>query len=378
MLKHTEEAMRGRWFAFFTDTCPEMAVALRALPSHCACPLPGHVHSIDGFRLFGDFFDTGGGVCNTCGSKKDGVKLYAALREISLKKAEQAVWAWLAVKPEDSVVKTCSPPVDAAAALAAKAQAIARTLAGSLPVVDQSVVHRYLLSRGLTLSAGVPEGLLYHPMMDYWGIDKNKRVEKQGRFPVMVAPLLSPKGEAVSVHRTYLALTGEKAPVTTVKKLMPAAGSLDGAAIRLITRIDSDELHIAEGIETALAAADIAETGSFWAAATAGGVERFIPPEWVRHVHIWADFDPSVKASSGKEIGFVGTRAAQKLAIRLRKQGYIVEIHVPPIKVDTVAVDWLDILNSYPLARLRRSYLKRDINKTLWNCSSETGLAKVA
>lgn len=62
-------AAHGRWNWIFSGLAPELELALNKPGRHVACPIHG---GHDGFRLFRDFEDTGGAVCNTCGAKPDG------------------------------------------------------------------------------------------------------------------------------------------------------------------------------------------------------------------------------------------------------------------------------------------------------------------
>ena len=141
----------------------------------------------------------------------------------------------------------------------------------------------------------------------------------------MLATVTDATGRAVSMHRTYLQ-GARKAPVPEPKKLMEGL-ALAGAAIRL-TPV-SRTLGIAEGIETALAAAELFEVPT-WSCISTAGIESFEPPEGVEHVIIFADHDGN----------FAGQAAAYRAAHRLALRGYEVEVVIPP-----TAGDWLDELN---------------------------------
>jgi putative DNA primase/helicase len=62
----------GRWASIVTSLAPHLAQAVERTPNHVPCPVHG---GTDGFRLFRDFDETGGGVCNTCGIHHDGYTL---------------------------------------------------------------------------------------------------------------------------------------------------------------------------------------------------------------------------------------------------------------------------------------------------------------
>lgn len=140
----------------------------------------------------------------------------------------------------------------------------------------------------------------------------------------MLATVTAPTGEAVTLHRTYLE-NGRKAPVPYPKKLMQGLSSV-GAAIRLFPV--SENLGIAEGIETALAAAELFGM-PVWSCISAGGIESFVPPAGVKAITIFADHD----------LNFTGQAAAFRAAQRLALTGYSVTVKIPD-----APGDWLDVL----------------------------------
>lgn len=65
-------AARGRWENICRELAPTLCEALDRRGHHVACPVHG---GADGFRLFKDFDESGGGICNTCGTFSDGLAL---------------------------------------------------------------------------------------------------------------------------------------------------------------------------------------------------------------------------------------------------------------------------------------------------------------
>ena len=109
---------------------------------------------------------------------------------------------------------------------------------------------------------------------------------------------------------------------------MPPVHTIMGGTVRLCEA--DEDLGLAEGVETALAALELFGVPT-WAALSAHGIEAFEPPGGVRRLHVFADNDPN----------FVGPAAAYNVARRLSRAGVKVEVHVPP----RVGSDWLDVLN---------------------------------
>jgi putative DNA primase/helicase len=147
-----------------------------------------------------------------------------------------------------------------------------------------------------------------------------------GTMPTMLAPVLSPAGDFVGLHRTYLTVSGHKAPVDSAKKLL-RCGPLEGAAVRLAPA--AAVMGVAEGIETALSAS-FRFLLPVWSALSANGIEKFEPLAKVKHLDIFSDND----------ISGTGQLASYKLMNRLflTNKGVSTSVIVPP-RPDT---DWAD------------------------------------
>lgn len=81
-----------RWLDLINHLAPQANEAIGKLGRHVACPVHG---GSDGFRLFKDADQTGGGICNTCGSFSDGFALLQWLNDWSFSEALQAVSNYL-------------------------------------------------------------------------------------------------------------------------------------------------------------------------------------------------------------------------------------------------------------------------------------------
>ena len=184
-----------------------------------------------------------------------------------------------------------------------KIERVKSILAGANAIVPGDDVHRYLtVERGFPADI-LPVELLSHPGIEYWHESAPGKWESLGTFPAMVAPVRSHAGEVVAVHVTFL-LDGRKAPVPSPKKLI---GSPKGGAVRLYPA--GEEVGIAEGIETAIAASVIFSK-PVWAALSASLMPLVELPESIQLVHIFADND-SNKA---------GQTAAHKLIAKLKQE----------------------------------------------------------
>jgi putative DNA primase/helicase len=276
---------------------------------HGPCPICA---GRDRYR-FDDKDGRGTWICSHCGAG-DGFKLL------------QGVFGWSfgeAAKQVDRIVGTVPPgPIVPERTDASKVRALHQVWNESREVVRGDPVWRYL-NRRLGIEQ-VPAGLRLHPGLRY--TDEDGR--DLGRFPAMLGKLQYPDGTGASIHRTYLTDAGDKAPVPQAKKIM-AGKPLNTAAVRL-SGVEP-ALGISEGIETALAAS-IRFGVPVWAATNAVLLEAWVPPAGVERVLIAADNDAS----------FTGQSAAFNLARRLVRDGYAVEIQIPP----EVGTDWADVTNS--------------------------------
>jgi putative DNA primase/helicase len=207
-----------------------------------------------------------------------------------------------------------------------RARAIRKILKECRPLAESRIGQdylRYRLQRELT---EWPR-LGFHPALSYFETAEGGR--RGESYPALVATVRNVRGEIVTLHRTYLAKDGNgKAPVTSPKKLMaPPRGTVTGCCVRLYET--ARELHVAEGIETALAVY-VALGEPVWSTISAYGLATVeLPPE-VRAVHIWADFD---RSGAGQD-------AALACRKRLEREGRRVAVHFPK----KLGQDWLDVL----------------------------------
>ena len=325
---------QGQWLSIFGHVSPSLVEAIEKNPKHVPCPVHG---GKDGFRLYRNCEETGGGICNTCGAYSDGFALIAWVNGWTLPDTLQAVGEFLGISASNKTPKPIvkrSPviqdPIKEANTIQRKRKALNDVRHDLVRLDDKfSQPARYYLSnRGLgAILNSSPGNLFFHPALSYWENGKD-----YGNHPALVALIRDKNGEPITYHRTYLNQAGRKADLPTVKKLMSPIkqGLSRGGAIRLYA--PTDELVLAEGIETALALHVMLDK-PVWACVSAGGLESVQIPASVKRIIIGSDND-----ASG-----MGQDTAQKLAERLMSEDKIREVKI--ITPGLVGTDWLDVLN---------------------------------
>jgi putative DNA primase/helicase len=213
-----------------------------------------------------------------------------------------------------------------------------RALWGACPRLRAGdLVHQYLQGRGIDLAAlpgGPPACIRLHPSLAYY-----HEGALEGYYPAMVCAIVSPAGQCVCLHRTYLTAPGQgvkvgKAPVPNAKKMTMKSGALTGASIPLAGVDVSGAVGIAEGVETALACT-LATGISTLAAISAGGLSRWQWPvdaggePGISELFIFADNDESG----------TGQKAAQELAGRALTAG----IRTQTLTPTHTGTDWADV-----------------------------------
>jgi len=303
-LPTTKERAVGRWKSIL----PAFGVTPQQLTGkHGPCPLCG---GKDRFR-FDDKAGNGTWFCNQCGAG-DGLGLVIRLRRVAFKDACKLIDAHL----PGATVETRS-----ATARVDWAERGLNLWASCRPLDGSDVASMYLRRRGIARSH--QPMLRLAPKYGYVHEDRHKTTH-----PAMVARYVSPDAAQSTFHITYLDGSGRKADVPSVKKLWPGRVP-DGGAVRLAP--SADTMGIAEGIETAMSAAQIFGV-PVWAALNSGNLMKWQPPPAARNVIVFGDRDES----------FDGQCKAFALAHRLKMSGLNVEVRLPDFDGD-----WNDYLVAF-------------------------------
>lgn len=302
MRQSTKEAAKGKWDGILQELIGDLVLSRK----HGPCPICGGKdrYRYDNRHGNGDWF------CNVCGAG-DGFDLLEKVQGWDFAEAAQRV---------DRIVHNIDttpfqPEVNVE-------QRRRRLNDLWTKAVSPELVSQYFGSRGLNLDVIDPllADLRGHPAM--WDTDIN------ATRPGIVALVRNQHGTPVTAHRTFLNYLADGSIERVSKKLMPPLESIKGASIRLGNI--NDRVVLAEGIETALAGAQVTGMPAM-AFISANNLAEAEVPESVKGVTICADNDDS----------YTGQWAAFQCARRLTLQrGCRVEVIMP----ETAGTDMLDYL----------------------------------
>ena len=308
MRRDVHEAALGKWRSIL----PQLRVDAGYLTErHGPCPVCRAGR--DRFR-FDDKQGRGTWICNQCGAG-NGIDLVMKVNGWTFKEAAESVHALVGsaetVMPKPEITEQ------------ERVTALRQLWSGSTPVSAGDTVARYLAGRGIELD-GWPTSLR---CCERCPVSVRRDVRAPKRLPAMLALVVGPDGKGASLHRTFLARDGSgKADMQNPRLLMP--GPLpEGSCVRLSEV--APILGVAEGIETAIAASLLFRF-PVWATINANLMAKWIAPEGVEDVAIFADNDAN----------FHGQEAAYALAHRLTRSGLKATVNVPSV----VGKDWNDVL----------------------------------
>lgn len=333
MIKQLKEKSRGLWPQIISSLAPAFAEAIAA-NRHAACPIHG---GKDGYRVFGDFAETGGSCCNSCGIFSDGIATLQFALGLSAKEVIKLLFDWhggskVAVAPVAPVAMQ-----QPAAKLQQDGQRNTARLrqAWKQASCAKAALEAYCASRGL--SAASAASWAQQARFANQKVWQNN--EYQGKSDVLLTLVRNSCAKGLTLHRTYLQNGKKNSKLPNAKTLMPLKGGMkwQSPAVRLGGAV-SKVLNLAEGIENALAVIELGQDHC-WSAINAQNLADFIPPKGIEKVVVWADLDKSN----------CGLNAALALKEKLQSEKIEVEIKLPPVQLNNQSsFDWLDYLNSHP------------------------------
>jgi putative DNA primase/helicase len=188
------------------------------------------------------------------------------------------------------------------------------------PLIAGSLIESYLRNRGVKLPKDAP--LRYAPALWRW--------PTKSRHPAMVALIERYDGTAITSHATFLSPEGRKAAIAPAR-LFPAGANPAGGGVWFDRLGARRELIIAEGVESALSAAELYDAEAAVATLSTHGMRTLVLAPLSRQpIRIFADHD-----AQGH-----GLNAARDLYRRLRSEGRDVCLSI----ADAVGSDANDIL----------------------------------
>lgn len=364
-----KRAVVGKWDIVFRALLPsEFGSALDRAPRHVTCPFHGGKND---FRFDRDYRENGNAIC-TCGSW-DGFKLIMQARGWDFPTAVDHVGSVLGggFIPGRHEPTFRADPIEEGRRKADQlakqqtkdAKVKARLVAWwseTVPLTDPMArpARLYFKNRKLgSISLPICD-IGYHPGLEYFDEDG----KSHGAHPCIVAIVRMANGQPSTVHRTWITLDGQKAPVPEARKQYsnPSTHPVVGAAIKF--DVPGVALNVGEGIESILAARAISGIAS-WSCLNKQLMRSVIIPEHVRFVTIWADRD----RSGG------GQTAAIELMDRLKAEGRKAVVMLPPYAVPDgqKSIDWNDVVKTLGLTMTRDH-----TNVVTWRRKLEAALEK--
>jgi len=315
----------GQWLQIIQTLAPQLSHACQRPGVHSKCPCHG---SKDGFRLYPDAAQTGGGFCNLSGGFKNGISLLMWTNGWDFQQTAEAISSHLGLA--GGAIPTIKP-IPKPERIPEKDWEVEKQRLQAIwdaTESDNGRIAKYLQHRGLNIA--VPTTLRLHSKLAYI------HVGPYVQFPCMIARITR-GGEMVGIFRTWLDEAGPgKADVSQPKKSWKCVDKLNGGAIELFRAEPGKPLVLCEGIETAMGINQMLELPT-WACTSARLLEEVEVPEDIFEIIIAGDLDRNGK----------GQKAAEQLAQRLHAEGKQVKVALPPgpLPEGLKGLDWLDALN---------------------------------
>ena len=330
--------MSGHWLSAFSTLAPCLDHAVERLGRNVSCPVNG---GTDGFRLFIDANDTGGGVKHSLGVFPQGIDLLMWVNDWNFVQTYDSLNDWLG--GDSCSLSQPSRVLPSIPELSIEEVAKRRSWLNSiwseslsLSSSEAEPAMRYFTSRCINFSAMSSRDIRFHPSLSYTNYDTG---EYLGRFGAILSLLRNNNGQPVTLHRTYLDSDGFKLnlgnDLDCRKMCPPVDRKVPGRHIRMFEPVDGT-IGICEGIETAMAIYE-ATSIPVWPCISASMMQSFSPPPGIKKVLNFIDKDRNNAAQN----------SAEKLRENFSRDDCQLIDLLPPTPIlssDSKGVDWADQL----------------------------------
>lgn len=330
-----KKRMEGRWLNAFRALAPSLNTAVDKLGRNVPCPVYG---GTDGFRLFKDANETGGGVKHALRVFPEGIDLLMWVNGWNFSKTYDELEAYLGEKSISTGRTTRNRERTEAPPNEGKLKDWLNRIwleAVLLSDADANPARLYFHSREIYVAAMSAADIRFHPSLNYSDEDGSS----WGKYGAVVCLVRNNEGHPVALHRTYITKSGSKLNLgkrQKAKKLTPSLHQrCKGRQIRLFEP-RGGVVGVSEGLETALAVFQ-AKQFPVWPGLSTTMLASFVPPRGVHTVINFVD----------KDRNGAGQKAAEILRANLAQEGIRVIDLLPPCPIldsDPKGVDWADQL----------------------------------
>ena len=334
-----KEKMSGYWLNAFSVLAPALRHSIKKLGQNVPCPIDG---GTDGFRLFKDANETGGGVKQSERVIPEGIDMLMWVNNWSFTQTFDELEGWLNGSPIHALPVIHIPKVKVVVDETNLRKWLNRIWGDSLSL-DQHMSYparAYFGYRHISQAALAASDVRYHPNLTYK--DTNGKI--LGKFGAVLCLVRNNEGNPVSIHRTFITKAGQKVNLgkdNKAKKVTPPVlKNSKGRQVRLFES-QNGYLGVCEGLETALAVHQVKQL-PIWPNLSNTNLHSFVAPKGVHTVLNFVDKD---RSKAGKKPA--GENSALVLAANLEAQGIRVINLLPPtplLDTDAKGVDWADQL----------------------------------
>lgn len=346
------ELAKANKVSILRDLAPSLSSVTSNAKWRGSCPNPGHKQtSGKAFRLFDDAENSGGGVCNTCGTFPDIVETLRFANGWDFQEVFTALRNYLGLDGERSVpiAKVVSTPViEKKTEQYERARHRLNRVRERLGRADRDrgnlIAVNYFESRGLNGQRALDcfEGhLRVSEEEDLFHESGKGEYEKVGSFPALFIPYVDAEGKRATYHRIYLgkegvgkaSVMGANGEKVDVKRSMKPCRPMRGGYMELNKKVSGAVLGVTEGVETGLS---IATLLNIRVRACSAGLKKYV--DFGDDVELVVDF---------ADADVAGLNDSSEIEKRCVSQGigYVRAVAVPVPGLMTP--DWLDVLNHY-------------------------------